>query len=104
MRAINRMNLIAYRNSILKSLGMQFCTILTDYYSSITYTKDGLSRLFLDIAKYKSLISMFNCNEVDQKFKALRSLIDIYVLKNEEKAIMSFIDEEKKGILQHEND
>ena len=104
MRAIHRINLISYKNNILKNLGLQFCGLLSNYYSSIAYSKDGLSRIFIDIAKYKSLISMFGCEEVENRFKALRCLIDIYVIKNEEKAIVSYISTEKEGTLQHEKE
>lgn len=41
----------------------------------------------MDIAKYKTVISQFYNEEVEGKFKILRSLIDIYVIKNDEKAI-----------------
>lgn len=95
MRAINRIGLQLYRNNILKSLGMQFCTLLTDYYAQIPYTEEGLSRIFMDIAKFKPLIGMFCCDDVDHRFKVLRTLIDIYVIKNDEKAIMSYVTTEK---------
>lgn len=41
----------------------------------------------MDIAKYKSIISQFFSEEVENRFKILRSLIDIYVIKNDEKSI-----------------
>ena len=83
---------------------MQFCSLITDYYASIPYTKDGLSRIFIDIAKYKSVITMFNSQEVENKFKVLRSLIDIYVIKNDEKSILKYITDQKEVILQGEKD
>ena len=45
----------------------------------------------MDIAKYKTVISQFYNEEVESKFKILRSLIDIYVIKNDEKAIEDYL-------------
>lgn len=45
----------------------------------------------MDIAKYKTLVSQFLSEEVENKFKLLRSLIDIYVIKNEERTIWEYV-------------
>lgn len=42
----NRINQLSYRESLLKTLGMQFVTLLIQHYSSISYTKEGLGTLF----------------------------------------------------------
>jgi hypothetical protein len=90
-RVIIKITLNNFRANILKTLGLQFVNHIIKYYSQIVYTKDGLSRIFMDIAKYKTIIGQFNNEEIDNKFKILRSLIDIYVIKNEEKAIEDYI-------------
>lgn len=45
----------------------------------------------MDIAKFKTAIAQFFSEEVESKFKILRSLIDIYVIKNDEKSIEDYI-------------
>lgn len=45
----------------------------------------------MDIAKYKTTIVLFMNEEVENKFKVLRSLIDIYVIKNDERSIEDYV-------------
>jgi hypothetical protein len=42
IKAINRITQISYRESLLKTLGLQFVNLLIQHYTSITYNKDGL--------------------------------------------------------------
>lgn len=47
IKAINRITQISYRESLLKTLGLQFINLLIQHYASITYTKDGLGKFHL---------------------------------------------------------
>jgi hypothetical protein len=38
----NRINQFSYRESLLKTLGIQFVNLLIQHYSSINYSKEGL--------------------------------------------------------------
>ena len=49
----------------------------------------------MDIAKYKTLVSQFLSEDVENKFKLLRSLIDIYVIKNDERTIWEYVKAEQ---------
>ena len=61
IRAIQRISLINYRNNILRNLGLQFVTLLIRFYSQIPYNKEGLSKIFMDVAKLKTAIAQFGC-------------------------------------------
>jgi hypothetical protein len=39
VKAINKINQSAYRESLLRTLGLQFVNLLIQHYSSITYSK-----------------------------------------------------------------
>jgi len=56
--------------------------LLIQHYSQIPYTKDGLGNIFIDIANYKKIVIQIDSEAIDHKYKILRSLIDIYVIKN----------------------
>jgi hypothetical protein len=43
-------------------------------------------------------------NQVEERFKIFKCLIDIYVLKNDEKEIGNYIKNEKEGVLVNEKD
>ena len=45
----------------------------------------------MDIAKFKTVVSQFGSEEVENKFKVLRSLIDIYVIKLAEKIVEDYV-------------
>jgi hypothetical protein len=53
---INKITNTAYKNNILKSLGIQFLNLLISHYGKITYSKEGLGALFFDIANYKKVV------------------------------------------------
>ena len=91
LRVINRINMTNYRNIIMKGLGNQFINLLIDHFSLIRYQKEGLTALFSDIANFKKIVSQINVEEVEKLYKNLRTLIDIYVIKNDEKTINDFI-------------
>lgn len=59
IKQIQKISLNSYKKILLKNLGLQFVNLLIDFYSSIPYTKAGLSKIFMDIAKYKTIISAF---------------------------------------------
>ena len=94
LRVIQRTSLVNYRKNLLKSMGLQLVNELVRFYSQINYNKDGLSKIFMDIAKYKSAVAQFGSEEVENKFKLLRSLIDIYVIKLDEKIIEDYVQAE----------
>ncbi len=60
--------------------------------------------MFIDIANYKKIIVQIDFPEIQEKYKVLRSLIDVYVIKNEDKAINSYIKTEKEGALKNQKD
>lgn len=66
----------------LNKIGTQFIGLLIQHYAQIAYTKEGLGNIFIDIANYKKIVIQVDCDLVDQRYKVLRSLIDIYVIKN----------------------
>lgn len=60
--------------------------------------------IFIDIANFKKIIIQIDYPEIEEKYKVLRSLIDIYVIKNEEKAINSYLKTEREIVLKNEKD
>ena len=56
LRPINKISLVTYRSTLLKSIGLQFMNLLISHYSKINYTKEGLGMIFIDIANYKKII------------------------------------------------
>ena len=102
LRSIGKIQQPTYRQHILKLLGLQLCSMLINFYSNIRYNKEGLAKLLMDVAKYKNLIAMFSCEEVEQKFRVLRSLIDVYVIKCDEKTMLEYVDNEKETVLSSE--
>lgn len=89
---------------MLKSIGIQFLTLLIEHYSLIRYNKEGLGMIFIDIANYKKVIMQMDFPEIDQKYKVLRCLIDIYVIKNDEKSINAYVKSEKEDVLKNEKE
>ena len=59
--------------------------MLINHYCSITYNKEGLGAIYVDIGGYGKILKMLNLSSVDERFRVLKSLIDIYVLRNDEK-------------------
>lgn len=60
--------------------------------------------IFIDIANYKKVIMQMDFPEIDQKYKVLRCLIDIYVIKNDEKSINAYVKSEKEDVLKNEKE
>lgn len=85
-------------------MGLQFINLLIGHYSKINYTKEGLGMIFIDIANYKKIIIQIDFAEIEEKYKVLRSLIDIYVIKNEEKAINGYLKTESETVLKNEKE
>lgn len=55
VKAINRISQVTYRETLLKTLGIQFVNLLIQHYSSITYTKEGLGKLKVIKVEYMSI-------------------------------------------------
>jgi hypothetical protein len=85
IKTISRMTQISYRESLLKTLGLQFINMLINHYATINYTKDGLGAIYVDIGGFGKILKLLNLSSIDERYKVLKSLIDIYVLKNDEK-------------------
>lgn len=45
----------------------------------------------MDVAKLKTLVAQFQSPEVEARFRLLRTLIDIYVIRNDEKSIEDYL-------------
>ena len=50
------------------------------------------------------MLKIINNGAVEEKFRVFKSLIDIYVLKNEEKELSSYVKTEREGVLRSEKD
>jgi len=68
---------------------------LIQHYSTITYSKEGLGGIYVDVSGFGKILKLINIGAVDERFKVFKSLIDIYVLKNDEKELGSYIKTEK---------
>ena len=80
-------------------MGLQFVDMLITHYSTIAYSKEGLGGIFVDVSAISKMVKLFNVVSVDEKFKALKCLIDIYVLRNDEKELDHYVRTEKEGAL-----
>jgi hypothetical protein len=56
--------------------------MLVNHYSTITYTRDGLGAIYVDLGGYSKILKLLNNHAVEERFRVFKSLIDIYILKN----------------------
>lgn len=91
IKAINRISQINFRESLLKTLGLQFVNLLIQHYCRINYTKDGLGGIYVDVGGFGKILKMINIGVVEERFRIFKGLIDIYVLKNDEIEINNYI-------------
>ena len=98
-KSINRITQIGYKETLLKTLGLQFVNLLINHYSSITYTKASLGAIYIDVGGFGKVLKMLNLSSVDERFKVFKSLIDVYILKNDEKELSNYIKAEREGVL-----
>ena len=78
--------------------------MLISHYNSINYNKEGLGAIYVDVGGYGKILKMLNLSSVDERFKVFKSLIDIYVLKNDEKELSNYMKSEREGILKGEKE
>jgi uncharacterized protein (DUF486 family) len=64
LKPINKISLSNYRSTLLKSMGTQFINLLIVHYSKISYTKEGLGLIFIDIANFKKIIIQIDFPEI----------------------------------------
>jgi hypothetical protein len=88
----------------LKTLGVQFVGLLIQHYSSITYSKEGLGGIFVDVSGFGKILKFFPVAAVEERFRVFKCLIDIYVLKNDEKELSAYVKSEREGVLANEKD
>lgn len=91
LKVINKIGMHNYRDNMLRILGLQFVNELIRYYSRISYNKEGVGFIFLDIARINAIVKQFGSGEVKAKFELLQSLIEIYVIGKDNKSIEDHI-------------
>ena len=60
--------------------------------------------IYVDVGGFAKVLKIINNGAVEEKFRVFKSLIDIYVLKNEEKELSSYVKTEREGVLRSEKD
>ena len=78
--------------------------MLINHYSTITYTRDGLGAIYVDLGGYGKILKLLNNPAVEERFRVFKGLIDIYILKNDEKEISHYIKAEKESTLKNEKE
>jgi|LakMenE18May11ns_1017448.scaffolds.fasta_scaffold6870445_1 hypothetical protein len=64
----------------------------------------NLGGIFVDVSGFGKILKFFPFPTVEEKFRVFKCLIDIYVLKNDEKELNAYIKTEKEGTLSNEKD
>ena len=72
-------------------MGLQFCDLLIQHFSTISYSKQGLYQLFIDIGNLKKFIFEFDSPAVEEGYTQLKALVDIYLLKNDEASLRNHV-------------
>jgi hypothetical protein len=80
-------------------MGSQFCDLLIQHFSTVTYSKQGLYQMFVDLGHLKKFIYEFGSPTVESQYYGLKSLVDMYLLKNDETTLQTHISEEKERSL-----
>ena len=70
--------------------------LLIEFFANVKYSREGTGKMLVDIAFYRKLINQIDIHEVDQKFKNLQFLTEVYVLKNDEREINQHFKEKRE--------
>lgn len=71
IKAINRISQTNFKESLLKTLGLQFVNLLIQHYSSITYNKDGLGinksykgSIYIDVGGFGKVLKLIRVTAI----------------------------------------
>lgn len=65
-------------------MGCQFCDLLIQHFSTVTISKQGLYQILVDLGHLKKFIYEFGSPVVENQYAGLKTLVDMYLLKNDE--------------------
>jgi len=91
LRRIRKNYSTATQKRIIEKMGLQFCDLLIQHFSTISYSKQGLYQLFIDIGNLKKFIFEFDSPVVEEGYTQLKALVDIYLLKNDEASLRNHV-------------
>lgn len=99
LRRIRKNYSTATQKRILEKMGVQFCELLVQHFATISYNKQGLYQLFIDVGHLKKFMFEFDSQLVEDGYAQLKALVDMYLLKNDEATLRNHISEEKERSL-----